>query len=104
MGSEIISGNGALGLLASVVVIVTTWLANKYVIPFLQVGRRQRYAALIATLADEVTDELRQQYPQKQWLLHLDEAVDRLIDILGLDQAIAQRAVRAAAARRRPQT
>lgn len=91
-----------LELVGSVAVIVAGWIANKYVVPFLHVGRRQRYAELIATLADEITDELQELYPDRGWLEHLDEAVDKLISILGIDPEIARRAVRAAAARKRP--
>ena len=90
-----------LELVGSVAVIVAGWIANKYVVPFLHVGRRQRYAELIATLADEITDELMGLYPDTAWLEHLDEAVDKLISILGIDSDIARRAIRAAAARKR---
>jgi hypothetical protein len=89
-----------LGPLGSVALLLATYVAKKYVIPFLQVGKRQRYAQFIAAIADEVTDDLRSKYPNKQWLKHLDEAVDRLIQICGVTPEIARRAVRAAAARK----
>lgn len=89
-------------LVGSAAVLVAGWLANKYIIPFLQIGKRHRYAQLIATLADDITDDLRDRYADSEWLNHLDEAVDTLIDILGIDDDIADRAIRAAAARKRP--
>jgi len=89
-----------LGLLGAIGLLATGHLVRKYVIPFLSVGQRQKYAAYIATIADDVTDELRTKYPDKKWLAHIDEAVDRLIEICSVSRDIAYRAVRAAVARR----
>ena len=88
------------GLLGSVALVLATYVANKYVIPFLKVGKRQHYAQFIATIADEVTDDLRNKYPNKLWLKHLDEAIDRLITICDVSPEIARRAISAAAARK----
>ncbi len=88
------------GLLGSVALMLATYLAQRYVIPFLKVGKRERYAQFIATIADEVTDALSNKYPNKEWLKHLDEAIDSLIAICGVSQEIAERAVSAAAARK----
>lgn len=79
---------------------MVAFLAQKYVIPFLQVGRRQKYAEYIGVIADEITDELRLKYPDRQWLQHLDEAVDQLIQICGISADIARRAINAAASRK----
>ncbi len=95
---------GLLELLGSVGILVAGWIANQYVIPFLKVGRRHRYAQLIATLADEITDDLRERYSEKEWLSHLDEAIDRLAEVLGIDNEVARRAVRAAVARKKART
>ena len=89
-----------LGLLGSVGFLALGHVVKKYVIPFLGVGQRQQYASYIATIADDVTDELRLKYPDKKWLAHLDSAVDMLIEICGISREIAYRAVRAAAARK----
>jgi hypothetical protein len=75
-------------------------LARKYVIPFLQIGKRQRYAQFIAEIADEVTDDLRNRYPQKSWLKHLDEAIEALASICGVSSEIARRAINAAVSRK----
>lgn len=87
-------------ILGSVAMLLAGWAANRYVIPFLKVGKRQQYAQFIATIADEVTDDLRSRYPDKKWLEYLDEAVDRLIAICGVSPEIARRAISAAAARK----
>jgi hypothetical protein len=89
-----------LGLLGSIALVAATYVAKKYVIPFLQVGKRQRYARFIATIADEVTDDLRHSYPNQEWPKHLDQAVDRLMEICGVTEEIARRAVGASAARK----
>ena len=88
------------GVLASIGLTLATYLANKHLIPFLKVGRRQKYARHIGAIADEVTDELRLKYPDRQWLAHLDEAIDTLRDICQVSSEIAGRAVRAAAGRK----
>ena len=99
---ELLLGNptSLLGILGTVGLTLAGYLARKYVIPFLQVGKRQKYAQYIAAIADELTDELRVKYPGSDWLVHLDEAVDTLIEICGVTQEIARRALQAAAARK----
>lgn len=89
-----------LGVLGSVGLILAGHAVKKYVIPFLTAGRRQQYARYIALIADEVTDDLRSKYPEKEWLKHLDEAVDRLIAICEIAPDVARRAVNASAARK----
>lgn len=96
----ILSSGGWLGILGSIALTLAGFVANKYIIPFLQVGRRQKYAEFIAAIAEEAIDELRNKYPDKAWLEHLQEAIDVVIMITGISPEIAQRAVRAAASRR----
>ncbi len=97
---DFLSSQSLLGLLGSVGLAMATYLANKYVIPFLSVGKRHKYAEYIATIAEDVIDELRAKYPEREWLKHLDEAVDQLIDICGISDEIARRAIAASASRR----
>ncbi len=96
----ILSDGGWLGILGSIALTLVGFVANKYVIPFLQVGKRQKYAEYIAAIAGEAIDDLRNRYPDKAWLEHLQEAVDVVIAITGIAPDIAVRAVHAAAARR----
>jgi hypothetical protein len=69
-------------------------------VPLLRIESNRRYAAYIAVIADEVTDELRARYPDKTWLKYLDEAVDKIIEICDIDPEIARRAALAALARK----
>jgi hypothetical protein len=89
-----------MGIFGSLGLTLLGFVAQKYVVPFLKVGRRQKYAQYIAAIADEAIDELRIKYPEKTWLKHLDEAVDVVVEITGISHEISLRAVRAAAARR----
>jgi len=88
------------GLLGTIGLTLAGYFARRYIIPFLPVGQRHLYAEYIARIADDLTDELRARYPQKQWLAHLDEAIERLIVIVGVSPEIARRAIRASAARK----
>ncbi len=85
---------GALG-------VITAYLTKKYLVPLMQVEKRRRYATWIAAIADEVTDDLRARYPGHSWLERLDEAVDRVIVICGIEPDIAGRAVRASVSRKK---
>jgi len=87
-------------VLGSLGLVLAGHVVSKYVIPFLAVGRREQYARYVALIADEVTDDLRGKYPDKEWLKHLDEAVDRLISICGIAPDVARRAVNASAVRK----
>ena len=89
-----------LGLLGSLGLMLATYLAKTYLIPFLQVGKRPKFAEFVAIIADEVIDELRLKYPDRAWLDHLEEAIKKLSEICGIAPDIAERAVRASAARK----
>lgn len=89
-----------LGMLGSAGMIFLGHLTNKYILPFLKVGKRQTYATYIASIADEVTDDLRNRYPESEWLKHLDEGVDMVISICEISPQVARRAVNAAANRK----
>jgi hypothetical protein len=99
MALNSISADSWLGILGSVGLMLVSYVAKKYVIPFLQIGKRQKYAEYITTIADEVISELQHKYPDKAWLQHLDEAITTLAQICGVDTDIAERAVKASAAR-----
>ena len=88
-----------LNVLGSFGLLLAGHIATRYVVPFLKIGKSQRYAELIAKLADEVTDELRNKH-DKGWAKYIDEAVDKLIILLGISPEIARRAIKAAAARK----
>lgn len=95
------SGNGWFGILGTVVTLAVTKLTTSHIIPFLQVGRRQKYAQHISIIADELTDELMERYPDNEWLQHVDAAVNKLITICNINNAsVASRAMKAAVNRK----
>jgi len=98
-----LAGNigAVLGGLGSAVVAVAGWVGARYLAPFLKIGKRKQYAQWIAVIADEITDELVQKYPEKKWLERLNEAVDKLIEICGVSEDVSGRAVNAALGRKK---
>lgn len=88
-----------LEIVATVGLTLAGFLAQRFVIPFLKIGKRQRYAQFIATIAAEVIEDLKSRHPDKKWLEHLDEAVETVAQICGVSPEIARRAVSAAQAR-----
>jgi len=91
---------GLAGGVGAMFMVVLTYLARTYLVPFLELEHRRRYATYIATIADEVTDDLVRRYPDKAWLKYIDEAVDKIIDVCGIDREIAERAASAALLRK----
>ena len=89
-----------LGILGSVGLVLAGHIANKYVIPYLKIGKRQQYAQYIAVIADEVTNDLKEKYPEKDWIKHIDEAVDKVIEVCQISPTIARRAVNASLQRK----
>jgi hypothetical protein len=94
-----INADSWFGLFGSLGFVLISYVAKKYLIPFLQVGKRQKYAEYISLIADDIISELRQKYPEKSWLEHLDEAIATLAQICSVTPDIAQRAVKASAGR-----
>lgn len=92
-------GPSLLEILGTIGLTLAGFLAQKYVIPFLSVGKREKYARFVATIANEVLSDLKARYPEKKWLEHLDEAVRTLAEICGVSPEIARRAINAAAGR-----
>ncbi len=89
------------GVIGGVILLLVTRLTKKYLIPFLVIGKRREYARWIAAIADEVTDDLRARYPDNEWLQHLDEAVDKVIEVCDISREIGRRVTQAALARKK---
>ena len=86
-------------LVGTMAMLLVGNVTRKYVIPFLRVGKRQKYAQYITSIADEVTDDLKSTYPDKEWLKHLDKAVDQLVNVCQITPEIARRAINASVER-----
>ncbi len=88
------------GAVGSVILLLVGYFARKYLVPYLVLARRREYARWIAAIADEVTDDLRARYPESEWLKHLDDAIDKIIQVCEISPEIARRAANAALARK----
>ncbi len=84
---------GVLGLLVA-------FLGKNYLLPLMKIERSRRFAGWIALLADEITDELVSRYPGNAWVKFIDDAVDSLMEICGISEQIASRAINSALARK----
>lgn len=91
---------GLAGGVGALFMVLLAYLARIYLVPFLKLEHRRRYAVYIATIADEVTDDLVRRYPDKQWLKYVDQAVDKIIEVCDIDREIAERAASAALSRK----
>jgi len=97
LGENLLSLSGGIW---TVISLAVAYFAKKYLLPLVEVEKNRRYANWIAAIADELTDDLKARYPDKKWVDELDKAVDKIMDVCGIDEEIAQRAIQAAVARK----
>jgi len=92
-------GNGLMLLISTILI----YFANKYLVPFLRVEKHRRYAEWIGRLADELTDDLVVRFPGQEWLRYVDDAIDKLMELCGIEKDIARRAVNSSLERKNAQ-
>lgn len=92
--SALFPGLGSLGLL------ILGWVVQKYVVPFLSTDRKKKLAEHILLIADDVTDYFVLKYPTSNWTEWIDQAVEQIIQITGVNREVAVRAAKAAIARK----
>lgn len=107
--TEVIESNDSNGInlgeggIIALILFIISWAAKKWMIPFLNTGLKKKMAEYILLMADEITDELVAKYPDKQVWLYVDQAVDKLMNIVGLkkkQKEAAKRAIEASLARK----
>jgi len=81
---------GLLGLF----LLILGYIAKKWLVPWLGSGIRLNIARHLLIVADDITDYYRALYPDKEWIEWFDEAVDKLIEVVGVKREIAQRVTR----------
>jgi len=91
---------GIWSIVAATAAGVASWAVGKYLTPFLVARKKREIALWIVVIADEITDALVARYPNNEWTQKLDEAVDALIRICGVDEEVGKRAIEAALARK----
>jgi len=92
--SALLPGLGSLGLL------VLGWVVQKYLVPLLSTERKKKLAEHILLIADEVTDFFVLKYPTSNWTEWIDQAVEKIIQITGVEREVAVRAAKAAITRK----
>ena len=90
-----------LGGIGAITIAVVAWLAKNYLVDFLKVGTRERYAKWLMYIADDATDDLLVKYPDSTILGLLDEAVDKIMEICKVDKMTARRVANASFARKK---
>jgi hypothetical protein len=90
-----------LEIITSAFLAIVAWATAKYLVPLIKTERHRRYAQWIANIADDATDDLVASHPS-DWAKYLDSAVDKIVEVCGLqDASVAKRAVNAAIVRKR---
>ncbi|HDS00581.1 MAG TPA: hypothetical protein ENO22_14315 [candidate division Zixibacteria bacterium] len=80
--------------------LVVAFIGKKYLLPLLEVESRRKYAEWIAHIADELTDDLVARYPDNRWVKFIDDSVDKLMEICGIEKEVAARAINSALRRK----
>ncbi len=91
----------SLAAVGTILMIYLGYLIKKEIVPFLKVKRNKEIAGYILVIADDVTDYFRLKFPSAHWSVWLDRAVDKIIDVTGVGKNAAERAARAAVARKK---
>lgn len=91
----------SLAAVGTILMIYLGYLIKKEIIPFLKLKRNREIAGYILVIADDVTDYFRLKFPSAHWSVWLDRAVDKIIEITGVGRNAAERAARAAVARKK---
>jgi hypothetical protein len=86
--------------LGAILMIYLGIFIKKEIMPLLKAQRNREVAEYILVIADDVTDYFRLKFPSAHWSVWLDRAVDRIIEITGVGRDVADRAIKAAVARK----
>ena len=91
--------------LGALFMIVLGIFIKQEIMPLLQATRNREVAEYVLVIADDVTDYFRLKFPNAHWSVWLSQAVDRIIEVTGVGKEVADRAAKAAIARKEiPQT
>ena len=94
-------GAWAYEALAAILLVVVGMITKKYIIPLLKTMHARQTAEYILILADDITDYFAEKYPNAHWSNWLDRAVDKIINVTGIGEGPAERAVRASIGRKK---
>jgi len=94
-------GLAMLGGIWSIVGVVVVWIAKKYLVPWLKVDERKKYATYIVQIADEMIEAAMAKWPGEKWLGRVDEIIEELAKVCDISLEAAKRVVNAQVAYRR---
>jgi hypothetical protein len=101
---------GGIGVLFTVGVWFAYWAFKKWVLPLIKTQEQKDIAMNIVTVADDITDNLVEMFPDDKWDNHLDGLVDKLRKAIAnkdvpkskISISVAERAIRASLQRKKP--
>ena len=95
-----ICSNNLLPSLGSLGLLLIGWVTQKYLVPYLSTEKKKKMAELILLIADDVTNYFLLKYPKANWAEWIDQSVEQIIQITGVDREVALRAAKAAIVRK----
>jgi len=91
----------SLSALGALILLVVGMVTKKYLIPLLKTAQAKQTAGHVLIIADDVTDYFAEKFPSAHWSVWLDRAVDKIIEVTGVNRGPAERAARAAVCRKK---
>ena len=90
----------SLAAVGTILMIYLGYIVKKELVPLLKIKRNMDVARHVLIIADDVTDYFRLKFPSAHWSIWLDRAVDRIMQITGVNRDTAQRAAQASMTRK----
>lgn len=94
-------GLAVMGGVWSVIGVVVVWLAKKYLVGWLKVDKRKKYATYVVQIADEMIEAAMAKWPDEKWLAQVDKIIEDLADVCEISLEAAKRVVDSQVAYRR---
>lgn len=91
----------SLSAIGALILLVVGMVTKKYLIPLLKTAQAKQTAGHVLIIADDVTDYFAEKFPSAHWSVWLDRAVDKIIDVTGVNRGPAERAARASICRKK---
>jgi len=91
----------SLSAIGALMVLGIGIIAKKYLVPLLKTAQAKQTAGHVLIIADDVTDYFAEKFPSAHWSVWLDRAIDKIIEVTGVNRGPAERAVRASISRKK---
>ena len=94
-------GDQAMTAIGALLILAVGMITRKYIVPLLKTALAKQTAGHVLLIADDVTDYFAEKYPGAHRSVWLDRAVDKIIEVTGVNRGPAERAVRASVNRKK---